>query len=138
MKGSCEFHLSFTIRTYPCGSICITNVNSYSLISSCSSTQPSIYLRLLENPCVVTPQNSFFLSSKSSRPQSGYSRSPSPSRSKSPLSRPHSPSPSFPEHYHPECTSPHLTTSHFSASDVDHSSERSEKSVQQVNFMHVF
>ncbi|KAI3370864.1 hypothetical protein L3Q82_007381 [Scortum barcoo] len=99
--------------------------------------QPSIYLRLLENPGAMAQQTSFLYSSKSSHPQSSHSRSPSPPRSKSPLSPTLSLSPNFTEHYYPECTSPNLTTSHFSAStpsahDTDYSSERSEESVQQV------
>lgn len=107
------------------------------VFSSCF--QPSIYLRLLENPGAVAQQTSFLYSPRSSHPQSSHSRSPSPSRSKSPLSPTRSPSPNFTRHYYPECTSPNLTTSHFSAStlsasDIDHSSERSGESVQQVNF----
>ncbi|XP_044048502.1 protein-methionine sulfoxide oxidase mical2b isoform X4 [Siniperca chuatsi] len=93
--------------------------------------QPSIYLRLLENPTAVAQQTSVLYSSKSSHPQSSYSRSPSPSSSKIQLSSPRSQSPNFTEHYYPERTSPALMTSHFSASDIDHSSERSEESMQQ-------
>ncbi|XP_041794159.1 protein-methionine sulfoxide oxidase mical2b isoform X2 [Chelmon rostratus] len=99
--------------------------------------QPSIYLRLLENPTAVAQQTSFLYSPKSPPCESSCSRSPSPSLSKSP---PRSPSPRVTEQHYPECTSPALKTSHFSASslcasNIDHSSERSEGSVQQVNFM---
>ncbi|XP_035520801.1 protein-methionine sulfoxide oxidase mical2b [Morone saxatilis] len=93
--------------------------------------QPSIYLRLLENPSEVAQQTSFLYSPKSPPPQSGFSRSPSPSHSKSPLSSPRSRSPNVTEHYYPGRTSPDMSTSHFSASDIDHSSERSEGSMQQ-------
>ncbi|XP_074490195.1 F-actin-monooxygenase mical2b isoform X2 [Sebastes fasciatus] len=91
--------------------------------------QPSIYLRLLENPSAVAQQTTVLYSPKSSQ-----SRSPSPSRSKSPLSPPRSLSPNVTEHYYPECTSTDVTTSHFSASTLsalDRSSERSEESMQQ-------
>ncbi|XP_059190994.1 F-actin-monooxygenase mical2b isoform X2 [Centropristis striata] len=84
--------------------------------------QPSIYLRLLENPSAVAQETTFLYSPESSHPQSGYSRSPSPSRSKSPLSPPRSLSPRVTERYYPE------STSRFSASDIDHSFE---ESVQQ-------
>ncbi|KAM9351924.1 F-actin-monooxygenase mical2b [Symphorus nematophorus] len=96
--------------------------------------QPSIYLRLLENPSAVAQQTTFLSSPKSSPPPSRCSRTPSPSGSKSPLNPPHSQSPT--EHYYSERTSPDLTASHFSASslsasDLDHSSERSQGSKQQ-------
>ncbi|XP_076588755.1 F-actin-monooxygenase mical2b isoform X2 [Chaetodon auriga] len=95
--------------------------------------QPSIYLRLLENPSAVAQQTTFLYSPKSSPPPSNYSRSPSPSLSKSP---PRSPSPAVTEQHYPECSSHDQKTSHFSASplcasNIDHSSERSEESVQQ-------
>ncbi|XP_040893605.1 protein-methionine sulfoxide oxidase mical2b isoform X2 [Toxotes jaculatrix] len=96
--------------------------------------QPSIYLRLLENSSSVAQQTSFLCSPKCSHPQRSYSRSPSPSFSKSPLSPPRSPSPNVTEYYYPECTSPDLATSHFSAStqsSTDHPTDRSEESVQQ-------
>ncbi|XP_067445003.1 F-actin-monooxygenase mical2b isoform X1 [Thunnus thynnus] len=86
--------------------------------------QPSIYLRLLENPTSVAEQTSFLYSPKPSR-------SPSPSRSKSPL---RSPSPNVTEQHYPERTSPDLRTSHFSASallGVDRPSKRSEEEMQQ-------
>lgn len=106
------------------------------LLVSSSCCQPSIYLRLLENPSAVAEQTTFLYSPKSPP----LSRSPSPSRSKSPFSPPRSPSPNFSTRCYPERTSPDLTTQHFSASsltasDHDHSSERSETSAQQVNFM---
>ncbi|XP_049429559.1 F-actin-monooxygenase mical2b isoform X1 [Epinephelus fuscoguttatus] len=95
--------------------------------------QPSIYLRLLENPSAVAQQNAFHYSPKSPHPRSSYSRSPSPTHFKSP---PHSPSPNVTEHYYPERTSPDLTARYFSASslsasDINCSSERSEESTQQ-------
>lgn len=104
---------------------------------SSSCLQPSIYLRLLENPSAVSQQTSFLFSPKSppSLSQSSYSCSLSPSRCQSPS---HSPSPKVTEHYCPERSSPDLTTSHFSASymsasEINHSSERSEKLTQKVN-----
>ncbi|XP_070762813.1 F-actin-monooxygenase mical2b isoform X1 [Enoplosus armatus] len=93
--------------------------------------QPSIYLRLLENPGAVAQQTTFLYSPKSPHPPSGCSRSPSPSRSESPLSPPRSPGPNITEHYYPERTSLNPTASHCSASDIDHSSERSEESALQ-------
>ncbi|XP_039664326.1 protein-methionine sulfoxide oxidase mical2b-like [Perca fluviatilis] len=98
--------------------------------------QPSIYLRLLENPSAVAQQTTFLYSPTSSHPQSGYSRSPSPSQSMGQLSPPRSLSPNGTEHYYTECTSPDVTPSHLSAStqsasDNDHSSERSEESMQK-------
>ncbi|XP_041853234.1 protein-methionine sulfoxide oxidase mical2b isoform X2 [Melanotaenia boesemani] len=97
--------------------------------------QPSVYLRLLENPSPVAQQTSFLSSPTSSHTQNNYSRSPSPSSS-NPLSSPYSPSHSVTEAYHPECTSPDSQTSRFplpalSASGADQSSETSEDSVQQ-------
>uniref|UniRef100_UPI0037E78314 F-actin-monooxygenase mical2b isoform X4 n=1 Tax=Semicossyphus pulcher TaxID=241346 RepID=UPI0037E78314 len=98
--------------------------------------QPSIYLRLLENPSAVAQQTSFLYIPQGSSSQGDHSRSPSPLRSKSPLSPPRSPSPNVARHYIPECTSPHLTTSQLSVStlsvwDNDHPSERSEESMLQ-------
>ncbi|XP_061628515.1 F-actin-monooxygenase mical2b isoform X2 [Phyllopteryx taeniolatus] len=89
--------------------------------------QPSVYLRLLENPASVAPQNSCHIS-----PMSSYSisdsRSLSPSLSNSLL---YSPSP---ELHYPECTSPVPKASHYSASallDNVLSSPRSEEEMQQ-------
>ncbi|XP_026167854.1 F-actin-monooxygenase mical2b isoform X3 [Mastacembelus armatus] len=93
--------------------------------------QPSIYLRLLENPSSLAEQD--LCSPKHSCSQSGYSRSPSRSRSKSPLRPPRSPSP-VTECYYSQRPSPSVASSHFSASTVssiDHPSERSDESVQQ-------
>lgn len=92
--------------------------------------QPSIYLRLLEDPSSVAQQTCFLYSPKASFSQGDCSRSRSPSRSKSPLSPPRSPSPNVDEHCYPE--------HHFSASplsSVDLPSQRSEDPVQQVNFV---
>ncbi|XP_061533365.1 F-actin-monooxygenase mical2b isoform X2 [Phycodurus eques] len=89
--------------------------------------QPSVYLRLLENPASVAPQNSCHNSPMSSYSISN-SRSPSPSLSKSLL---YSPSP---ELHYPECTSPVPKASHYSASallDNVLSSPRSEEEMQQ-------
>ncbi|XP_026221431.1 protein-methionine sulfoxide oxidase mical2b isoform X2 [Anabas testudineus] len=88
--------------------------------------QPSIYLRLLEDPSSVAQQTCFLYSPKASFSQGDCSRSRSPSRSKSPLSPPRSPSPNVDEHCYPE--------HHFSASplsSVDLPSQRSEDPVQQ-------
>ncbi|XP_047452059.1 F-actin-monooxygenase mical2b isoform X2 [Mugil cephalus] len=74
--------------------------------------QPSIYLRLLENPDSVAQQTTFFFPPK---------RSPSPSDF-GPISPPRSPSPNATKHY-PEHTSPDLDAGHFSASGVDQSSQ---------------
>ncbi|XP_060892802.1 F-actin-monooxygenase mical2b isoform X1 [Labrus mixtus] len=93
--------------------------------------QPSIYLRLLENPSAVAQETSFLCTPKCSPSQGNYSRSPSPSRSESPLSPSRSPSPKVTKHYIPECTSPHQRNSQLSAWDNDHSSVRSEESLQQ-------
>ncbi|XP_068170291.1 F-actin-monooxygenase mical2b-like isoform X2 [Antennarius striatus] len=82
--------------------------------------QPSIYLRLLENPSALTQQTSVPDSHKSSLPPSRYSRSPSPS-----LSTSRSPSPPATDRYYPE------STSLFSAAEVDRSSQRSGESTQQ-------
>ncbi|XP_032367629.1 protein-methionine sulfoxide oxidase mical2b isoform X1 [Etheostoma spectabile] len=95
--------------------------------------QPSIYLRLLENPSAVAQQTTFLYSPASSYPQSGYSHSPSPIGQ---LSPPRSPSPNVTEHYYTECTSPDVTNSHIAAStlsvlDIGHSLERSEESMQK-------
>ncbi|KAM6925739.1 F-actin-monooxygenase mical2b-like isoform 3-T3 [Lycodopsis pacificus] len=84
--------------------------------------QPSVYLRLLENPSAVAQQTALPCSPKSSHP---LSRSPSPSWPKSPLCPPPVPSPNVTERYYPERTSPDLTTSRFSAPVSDRSSERS-------------
>ncbi|XP_042351353.1 protein-methionine sulfoxide oxidase mical2b isoform X2 [Plectropomus leopardus] len=93
--------------------------------------QPSIYLRLLENPSAVAQQTSFLYSPKSS--QSGYSRSPSPTPSQSPR---HSPN-LFTEHYDPDRSSPDPTARHFSASSlsvsgIDYLPDSSEESTQQI------
>ncbi|XP_037539291.1 protein-methionine sulfoxide oxidase mical2b [Nematolebias whitei] len=76
--------------------------------------QPSVYLRLLENPSSVVQQTSSFSSPESSYSQSSHSRSPSPLRSKSPLSAPRSPDSAT------RCFS-------VSASDADLSSDVSEQ-----------
>ncbi|XP_067356939.1 F-actin-monooxygenase mical2b isoform X1 [Channa argus] len=81
--------------------------------------QPSIYLRLLENPASVAQATSFLYSPKSSLPQSGPSHSPSPPRSKSPFSPPRSPSPSITEYYYPE----HHFSPSATLSSTDHTSE---------------
>ncbi|KAM7396257.1 hypothetical protein PAMP_019314 [Pampus punctatissimus] len=94
--------------------------------------QPSIYLRLLENPTSVAQQTSFLYSPKPSDAQSSYSRSPSPSSCKSPL---RSSSPELTERHYPERTSFDLTASHFSApalSRIDRPSVRLEEEMQQV------
>ncbi|XP_027128123.1 F-actin-monooxygenase mical2b isoform X1 [Larimichthys crocea] len=94
--------------------------------------QPSIYLRLLENPGAVAQETTFLYSPKSpSPPPSGCSRSPSPSRSKSPFSPPRSPSPNVTEHHYPERTSAALTANHFSAADSDERSAESAKQQQR-------
>ncbi|XP_074533428.1 F-actin-monooxygenase mical2b isoform X2 [Halichoeres trimaculatus] len=95
--------------------------------------QPSIYLRLLENPNAVAQETSFLYTPK---PPSEWdcSVSPSASRSTSPINPSRSPSPKVTRHYTPERTSPHLTTNQLSASSLctlDLSSDRSEESVQQ-------
>ncbi|KAM9815716.1 F-actin-monooxygenase mical2b isoform X1 [Syngnathus typhle] len=75
--------------------------------------QPSIYLRLLENPDSYSKRGS---------------RSPSPSHPSSPLRSP------SPERHYTECTSPVAKASHYSASallDTDLSSPRSEEEMQQ-------
>ncbi|XP_068460202.1 F-actin-monooxygenase mical2b-like isoform X2 [Clinocottus analis] len=82
--------------------------------------QPSVYLRLLENPSTVAQQTTSVCSPKPSR---SLSRSPSPLRT--PLSPPRTPSPNATERYHPEHTSPDLTASRLSALDSDRSSESS-------------
>ncbi|XP_019733686.1 F-actin-monooxygenase mical2b isoform X2 [Hippocampus comes] len=77
--------------------------------------QPSIYLRLLENPA------SYSISG---------SRSPSHSHASSPLRS------TIPERHHTECTSPVAKASHYSASsllDTDLSSSRSQEEMQQNN-----
>ncbi|XP_034541237.1 protein-methionine sulfoxide oxidase mical2b isoform X4 [Notolabrus celidotus] len=97
--------------------------------------QPSIYLRLLENPNAVAQQTTFLYTPLTSPSQCDCSLSPSPSRSTSPISR--SPSPRVTRHYIPECTSPHLipsrplSASSLSALDNGLSSDRSEESMQQ-------
>ncbi|XP_068595063.1 F-actin-monooxygenase mical2b-like [Brachionichthys hirsutus] len=83
--------------------------------------QPSIYLRLLENPSAVTQQASAPHSHKSVAP-GRYCPSPSPSPS---MSLPRSPSPRVTEHYYPERTSP------LSAVEVERSSTGSGKFLQQ-------
>ncbi|XP_053175957.1 F-actin-monooxygenase mical2b [Scomber japonicus] len=95
--------------------------------------QPSVYLRLLENPSSVAQQSTLLYSPKPSYAQSSYSRSPSPSYSKSPL---RSPSPDVTEQHYPERTTPDLITSHFSCpapslSGIDRPSKRSEEGMQQ-------
>ncbi|KAM3610092.1 uncharacterized protein V6R79_025241 [Siganus canaliculatus] len=79
--------------------------------------QPSIYLRLLENPAAVAQQTSFLYSPPV---RSVDSRSPSPSRSQT-SSR--SPSPHFTGLHHP--------ASSLSASNIDHSSNQLEESKQK-------
>ncbi|XP_041652083.1 protein-methionine sulfoxide oxidase mical2b isoform X3 [Cheilinus undulatus] len=98
--------------------------------------QPSIYLRLLENPNAVAQQTSFLSTPKCSSSQSNYSRSPSPSRSESPLNPSRSPSPNLSRHHIPESTSPPQRTSQLpvpslSSWDNDHSTDKSEESMQQ-------
>ncbi|XP_029991782.1 LOW QUALITY PROTEIN: protein-methionine sulfoxide oxidase mical2b-like [Sphaeramia orbicularis] len=80
--------------------------------------QPSIYLRLLENPTSAAQTPSFLC----------RSRSPSPSRSTSPLSPLRTPSPNVTEQHYPQFPSPHITPGRFSAcapeaSGLDRSSE---------------
>ncbi|XP_029010126.1 F-actin-monooxygenase mical2b isoform X2 [Betta splendens] len=87
--------------------------------------QPSIYLRLLEDPNSVDQEASFSCS-KSLLSQSSCSRSLSPSHSNSLISPPHSLSPA--EH---DCAE-----RHFSASppqSVDHLTQNPEEAVQQSN-----
>ncbi|XP_077424091.1 F-actin-monooxygenase mical2b-like isoform X2 [Vanacampus margaritifer] len=89
--------------------------------------QPSIYLRLLENPTAVAPQSSGLISPTSSYSISGR-RSPSPSHFNSPLRSP------SPELHYTDCTSPVAKSSHYSAStvsDTELSSLRSEEEMQQ-------
>ncbi|KAF7656436.1 hypothetical protein LDENG_00041180 [Lucifuga dentata] len=98
--------------------------------------QPSIYLRLLENPSAVAQQTTFLYPPKSAHYQSGYSRSPSPSRYRNPLSPPRSPSPHLTERHFPERTSPNLSTTHFCASPLfgscnDDPSEKPEEAMKQ-------
>ncbi|XP_028263323.1 F-actin-monooxygenase mical2b isoform X2 [Parambassis ranga] len=98
--------------------------------------QPSIYLRLLENPNSVAGQTGFPFSTMSSRSQNDYSRSPSPSRTKSSLSPPRTTSPSVTEHQYPERTSPDPADSRFSVSALsesggDQSTGMSADSIQQ-------
>ncbi|XP_029698039.1 protein-methionine sulfoxide oxidase mical2b-like isoform X3 [Takifugu rubripes] len=69
--------------------------------------QPSIYLRLLENPSLVTPQANFLFNAPSPLSES---RSPSPSRSESP------PCPSVSQQPPPEHASFAPTVSHDSSS----------------------
>ncbi|XP_056272569.1 F-actin-monooxygenase mical2b isoform X3 [Pseudoliparis swirei] len=86
----------------------------------CPKWQPSVYLRLLENPGAVAQQAAFPHSpNKPSRPSG---RSPSPMRLKSVLSPPRTPNPNYPKR-----TSPDLTAGRVSASD----SERSSESLKQ-------
>ncbi|XP_061577169.1 F-actin-monooxygenase mical2b isoform X2 [Cololabis saira] len=90
--------------------------------------QPSVYLRLLENPGTVADQAGFLCSPQSSPSPSGYSRSPSQSRSKSPLTT--SPSPSFGVS---ESVCPDAPGGFSALSDCGpgRSSERSEETLQQ-------
>ncbi|XP_057691959.1 F-actin-monooxygenase mical2b isoform X2 [Corythoichthys intestinalis] len=90
--------------------------------------QPSIYLRLLENPASVAPQSSFLVSPNSSHSIS-TSRSPSPTHSKSTL---RSASPIL---LNSECSSSIPKVSHCSASallDVELSSQKSTAEMQQI------
>lgn len=88
--------------------------------------QPSIYLRLLEDPSSVNRETSLFCSSKSSLSQSGCSCSLSPSNSLT--SPPHSPSPALTEHDYPEC--------HFSATPLtpERDDQHLTEAVEQVNY----
>ncbi|XP_034052446.1 protein-methionine sulfoxide oxidase mical2b isoform X7 [Gymnodraco acuticeps] len=91
--------------------------------------QPSVYLRLLENPSAVAPQNPPLYSPRSPHPLSS-SRSPSPTYStRIPLGPSRSPSPS--EHYSRGRFSPDLNPGRFSASDIRLSSESSQEEMQQ-------
>lgn len=86
--------------------------------------QPSVYLRLLENPSSVTQQTTFLYSPN---PSHAYSRSPSPSRSKSPS---RSPSPDVTGRRYRERASPDLITGHFSRPGSEE-----EEEVRQVKSM---
>ncbi|KAL3062041.1 hypothetical protein OYC64_010042 [Pagothenia borchgrevinki] len=91
--------------------------------------QPSVYLRLLENPSAVAPQTPPLYSPRSPHPLSS-SRSPSPTYStRIPLGPSRSPSPS--EHYSRGRFSPDLNPGRFSASDIHLSSESSQEEMQQ-------
>ncbi|XP_070406627.1 F-actin-monooxygenase mical2b isoform X3 [Nothobranchius furzeri] len=88
--------------------------------------QPSVYLRLLENPNSVVQQASFLSSPELSHHWSSHSRSPSPS--KSPLGASRSPSPLAPELHLPECTSPHShNVSALCPPDADPAPEQQRK-----------
>ncbi|XP_069018633.1 F-actin-monooxygenase mical2b isoform X2 [Embiotoca jacksoni] len=89
--------------------------------------QPSIYLRLLENPNAVAQQAGVLSSPSRSRSRGACSRSPSPL---SPLSPPRSPSPDVTERYYPECTSHGLAAGRFSAAPPS-ADRSSSESVQQ-------
>lgn len=127
-------HLALSGR-YPCLSACLSPFVFQSsstpskpffshlpvaLCVSSSCCQPSVYLRLLENPGAVAQHTASLSSPTSPLPQSGYSRSSSPSGSHSP---PRSPSPSAALRYYSERTSPGPNTTHLSAADIDHSSD---------------
>lgn len=92
--------------------------------------QPSIYLRLLENPSWVAPQASFLCNATSPLSESSGGRSPSPPRSESP---PCSPSPPVSQQPPLEHTSLAPTGSH-APPPLDPSSDRS---MQQVILVHV-
>ncbi|XP_062418839.1 F-actin-monooxygenase mical2b isoform X2 [Pungitius pungitius] len=66
--------------------------------------QPSVYLRLLENPSAVVQHSDFCYCPKSPRPPQNCS--PSPLQPKNPLSPPRTPSPNVPECHSPERTFP--------------------------------
>ncbi|XP_077599549.1 F-actin-monooxygenase mical2b-like [Stigmatopora nigra] len=90
--------------------------------------QPSIYLRLLENPASVAPPSSFLVSPTPSHCIS-TSCSPSISQSKSPLCS------ASAKPLYPECTSSIPKASHCSAPallDIKFSSKKSEEEMQQI------
>lgn len=109
-------------------------LHSLSPVLSVSGFQPSIYLRLLENPSAVADGASFLCSLPSSHCPSSCSRSQSPSRSKSPLR-----TIGVTEGHDSGSVSPDpsggFSVSDLSASGPHQSSERSEASMQQVNFI---
>nr|XP_040018530.1 protein-methionine sulfoxide oxidase mical2b isoform X1 [Gasterosteus aculeatus aculeatus] len=73
--------------------------------------QPSVYLRLLDNPSAVVKQSTFHCCPKSPRPPS---LPPSPSQPTNPLSPLRAPSPNVPERHYPERTSPDQAAGHSS------------------------
>lgn len=88
------------------------------LLVSPPCLQPSVYLRLLDNPSAVVKQSTFHCCPKSPRPPS---LPPSPSQPTNPLSPLRAPSPNVPERHYPERTSPDQAAGHSS-----------ERSTQQV------